>query len=150
MATWDITSAPLDETKLDTIAPVLRVLGGAALIAYSGTTTVIILGGLLSAVIKGEIAGLGMAYLVAGVLAFLVTIGQWATRRKAQKAHWFLVLFCDAPFTTWQTAAWLTIIAQAQTTVELAGQIVIWVAALAWGIFCAKAGEALLVRKAKG
>src|SRR4051812_16945430 len=76
---WDIRNAPLSRDGLDRVAPLIRILGGILFIAWSWVSTILLLGMLLTPVIRGTTYGVRYSYLVALAFATVVTITEWVT-----------------------------------------------------------------------
>jgi hypothetical protein len=136
---------PLPRAWLDSVAPALRVLFGLIFIAWSWISTILILGLLLKPVLSSAIiAGVPDRFLVAILVAFLVSLAEFVSSDRWPGVYWVVLLVCDASFTAWQTRVWLVQIISAQTEIALLGHIGIWLAAIVGGIVAAKFGEVLL------
>lgn len=147
---WDIATAPLARERLNSIGPLVRILGGILFLAWSWVSTVFIIGWLLEPIIKGGLLGIGYSYYVGFGFAVFVTIVEWVTQERFFEVHWAVVLILDAPFTAWQTHEWITTIATAkQIPVEGAAVIGLWGGSIICGIIAAKFGEVLLLSSQK-
>jgi hypothetical protein len=136
---------PLPRAWLDTIAPAIRVLFGLIFIAWSWISTLLILGALLAPAVPGAtLGGIPDRALVALGCAFLVSVAEFVASDRWPGTYWFVLLVLDAPFTAWQTHAWLTLIVGAQTEIAPLGDLAIWAVAIVGGIIAAKFGEVLL------
>jgi len=136
---------PLPRAWLDTIAPALRVLFGLIFIAWSWISTLLVLGGLLAPVLPSAVlAGIPDRALIAIGFALLVSLAEFVSSDRWPVAYWIVLLVCDASFTAWQTRTWLVLIVGAQTPIEPAGHVVIWIVAIVGAIIAAKFGEVLL------
>jgi hypothetical protein len=143
-------AAPLPREWLDTVAPAIRVLFGLIFIAWSWISTLLIVGRLLSPVLPGAtLGGIPDRALIAIGFAFLISLAEFVASDRWPGAYWVILLFGDASFTTWQTRAWLILIVEAQTHIELAGHVAIWIASVVGGIIAAKFGEVLLFGKGR-
>lgn len=139
------TAAPLPREWLDTVAPAIRVLFGLIFLAWSWISTLLIVGALLAPVLpSATLAGIPDRALVAIGFAFLVSLAEFVASDRWVGAYWLILLLGDASFTSWQTRSWLVLIVGAQTKIELAGHVAIWLASIVGGIIAAKFGEVLL------
>lgn len=144
---WDIGVAPLERERLDTIAPLVRILGGVLFLAWSWVSTTLIIGVLLQPIIHSGYAGIGYSYLIGFVVSILVTVGEWVTEGEYLLIHWTIILLLDASFTTFQTHEWVTVIVKARgVPITQNLDIGCWVASVIGGIIAAKFGEKLLLR----
>lgn len=139
------SAAPLDRALLDSAASPTRVFFGILFLAWSWLSTVLILGKLLSVSMDGTLT----PHLIAFAFALLVTFAEFVSAGRWPIAYWPILLLLDAPFTTYQTYAWLSALIQPLTTITDQGRIGIGVAALIGGILAAIFGELLLFGKRK-
>jgi hypothetical protein len=137
---------------LDTIAPGVRVVLGVLFIAWSWVSTIIIVGWLLEPLLHdtSTIGIIADRFLVAFVIAFLVSIAEFVSAERWPGAYWIVLLLADASFTAFQTRVWLTQIIAPRTTITLIGDLTIWVVAIVGGIIAAKFGELLLFGRRRG
>jgi hypothetical protein len=139
------TAAPLPREWLDTVAPAIRVLAGLVFLAWSWVSTILILGKVLRPVLTSAlIEGVPDRFLVALGFAFLISLVEFVASDRWKGAYWLVLLLGDASFTAWQTRAWLVLIVEANTPIEPAGHVAIWIASILGGIIAAKFGETLL------
>src|SRR5262245_29653538 len=105
------SAAPLPRTWLDSAASPLRVFFGIVFLAWSWVSTVLILGKLLAPALRGALLeGVPDSYIAAIGFALLVTAAEFVSAGRWPGAYWAVLLLADAPFTTWQTHAWLALI----------------------------------------
>lgn len=138
------TAAPLPREWLDTVAPAVRVLAGLVFIGWSWVSTLLIVGALLAPVLPSAALGIPDRALVALGFAILVSLVEFVASDRWPVAYWLVLLLGDASFTAWQTRAWLILIIEANTPIETAGHVAIWIASILGGIIAAKFGEVLL------
>lgn len=141
--------APLPREWLDNLAPAVRVGAGVLFIAWSWTSTILLIGRILAPVIHdASTTGLiADRYLVGILVAVLVSVVEFVASDRWPGAYWMLLLTADADFTAFQTHEWLYQIASAHTTVTPVGDAAIWLVAVIGGIIAAIFGEVLLFGK---
>lgn len=146
-----LNAPPLDRSMLDSAASPTRVFFGLVFLAWSWVSTVLVLGRFLTPVLPGTMAGISTSYIVALVLALLVTGVEFVSAGRWQGVYWPVLLLLDAPFTTVQTHGWLTALIQpyAQEALSAGADTVVWIAAFICGIIAAIFGELLLFGKRK-
>ena len=136
---------PLNRADLDRAAPWLRLLAGAALIAWSSYTTVLGIGvDFAPLVSKGTIWGIPLAVIIGLGVAALLSLIQWLTSEHAPLIY-AAALVIDARYTQWQVGPWIDSLA-AYHLRSIPG--LAWVVALvvSWGLalLIARYGEILL------
>ena len=141
--------APLNRSDLDRAAPWLRLLAGAALIAWSSYTTIQGIGVDFAPFFVGQSVmafGVSAHQLIAGlVFAALLSLIEWLTSER------MLIVYCaalliDARYTQWQIGPFIQSLAQYH--VRLEDPVVALIASfiVSWGLSLAIAryGELLL------
>lgn len=144
-------AAPLDRAVLDSAASPTRVFFGLVFLAWSWISTVMVLGRFLAPALPGALIGVPDSYIVALVLALLVTGVEFVSAGRWPYAYWPVLLLFDAPFTTAQTHGWLTAVVQPYATGEIStgADATIWFVSFVCGIIAAIFGELLLFGKRK-
>jgi hypothetical protein len=98
---------PLNRTDLDRAAPWLRLLAGAALIAWSSYTTVLGIGVDFAPLVdKKTLGGVPLAVVVGLAAAVLLSLIQWLTSEHVPIAY-AVALLVDARYTQWQIGPWI-------------------------------------------
>lgn len=140
------SAAPLDRRMLDSAASPTRVFFGLVFLAWSWVSTVLIGGRLLAPAIPGAGLGVPDSYLVAFAFALLVTGLEFVSAGRWPIVYWPVLIFLDAPFTTYQTHAWFTALATPYAPGGISGgmDLLLWLLALVCGIIAAICGELLL------
>lgn len=141
-----LNAAPLDRAMLDSAASPTRVFFGLLFLAWSWVSTVLVLGKFLTPALPGALADVPTSYIVALVLALVVTGLEFVSAGRWQGVYWPVLLLLDAPFTTVQTHGWLTALIQpyAQEALSAGADSVVWIVAFICGIIAAIFGELLL------
>lgn len=104
-------AAPLSRTDLDRAAPWLRLIAGAALIAWSSYTTVLGIGvDFAPLVSKGALWGIPLAVIFGLIAAALLSLIQWLTSEHVPIVY-VIALAVDARYTQWQIGPWITALA---------------------------------------
>lgn len=146
-----LNAAPLDRALLDSAASPMRVLFGALFLGWSWISTIIIVGRFLAPVLPGALFQVvGDSYAVAFGIAFLISAAEFVSANRWPPVYWAVLLLLDAPFTSWQTHAWLALIVQAQNPqipISTGVDVVIWIVSVVGGIIAAIFGELLLFGK---
>lgn len=137
-------AAPLDRAMLDSAASPTRAIFGIIFLAWSWVSTVIILGRLLAPALSGAAIGVPDSYLVAFVVAILVSWVEFVSAGRWKGVYWVVLLLFDAPFTAGQTHTWLSAFAAPYTDLTTGIDSVLWIIALVGGIIAAIFGEVLL------
>ena len=139
-------AAPLPREWLDAVAPGVRVVFGVLFIAWSWISTIIIVGWLLEPLLHDTSMTHIIAdrFLVAFVMAFLVSVAEFVSAERWPGAHWTVLLLADASFTSFQTHLWLTQIIAPRTAITPSGDATLWIVAIIGGVIAAKFGELLL------
>lgn len=139
-------AAPLDRGMLDSAASPTRVFFGLLFLAWSWVSTVLVLGRFLTPALPNVHVGVADSYLVALVIALLVTGIEFVSAGRWRGIYWPILLLLDAPFTTAQTHDWLTMIVRpyAANAIDAGADAVIWIVAFVCGIIAAICGELLL------
>lgn len=106
-----ILAAPLDRNAIDRAAPWLRLLAGAALIAWSSYTTITGVGADFSPILTGKILFGMEATLVVGLLvAAFLSLGEWLTSEHVP-IFYSALLIIDARYTELQIGPWIDALA---------------------------------------
>ena len=142
---WDLNAPPLPRERLIYLKPVLRVVGGAAFIAWSWVSTVLILGWFLEPVIKGAVGVVEVRHLISLLFAFGVTVAEFVTAEDNPDVYWIVLILLDASFTSMQTFLWLSEMVGARIVLNVFLYILLTVTAVTAGILVARLGELLLL-----
>lgn len=141
-----VLQAPLDRNAIDRAAPWLRLMAGAALIAWSSYTTVAGVGSDLAPILKGNMA-FGMdATLVVGLLvALFLSLGEWLTSEHIPILYSALLIL-DARYTELQIGPWLDALAayHLRASPQWLPGVVSFVASWGLSLVIARYGEILL------
>jgi hypothetical protein len=144
-----VLRAPFSRADLDRAAPWLRLLFGAALIAWSSYTTVLGVGVDFAPLVTGrEVYGVPLAAVVGLSAAALITLVEWLTSEQAPLIY-AAALVVDARYTQWQIGPWI----EPLTTYHLrAAPPIVAIAVsfvVSWGLalLIARYGEILLFGK---
>ena len=137
--------APLNRQDLDRAAPWLRLLAGAALIAWSSYTTVAGIGVDFAPLVNGRaLWGIPLAVVAGLAAAALLSLVQWLTSEHAPLIY-AAALVVDARYTQWQLGPWIADLAAYHLQ---SMPVVAWIVAfvVSWGLalLVARYGEILL------
>lgn len=106
-----VLQAPLDRGAIDRAAPWLRLIAGAALIAWSSYTTIAGVGQDFAPILQGRMAFGLEATLVAGLLvAAFLSLGEWLTSEHLPLLYCALLVL-DARYTQLQIGPWIDALA---------------------------------------
>ena len=141
--------APLSHDELDRAAPWLRLIAGAALIAWSSYTTVLGIGiDFAPLVAERALGGIPMSVVVGLGVAALLSLVQWLTSEHFPIIY-AAALLVDARYTQWQIGPWVEPLAAYHLGAVAPG--VAWGVSLvvSWGLalLIARYGEILLFGK---
>jgi hypothetical protein len=140
------SASPLPRAWLDGIATPVRIFFGCLFIVWSWASTIIIVGWFLEP-LMGNASWLRILpdrYAAGLLLAFLVTVAEFASAGRWPLAYTIVLLLGDASFTTVQSHTWLYTLISARVEVTAAGDVGLWVASLIGGVIAAICGELLL------
>lgn len=100
-------AAPLKREELDRAAPWLRLIAGAALIAWSSYTTVLGVGIDFAPLVDGRtLYGIPLAIVVGLGVSALLSLIQWLTSEHVPLIY-AAALLVDARYTQWQVGPWI-------------------------------------------
>jgi hypothetical protein len=138
-------ASPLNRADLDRAAPWLRLLAGAALIAWSSYTTVLGVGTDFAPLVANRaLWGIPLAVVVGVVVAGLLSLVQWLTSEHARIIYAVALLF-DARYTQWQIGPWIEDLAAYHLrSVPGVAWVVSLVVSWALALLIARYGEILL------
>lgn len=97
----DTLAPPLSRDTLNNARPWIRLLLGAALIAYSSYTTIIGIGRDFAPLLSGNVYGIPMTLIGGTLAALFLSAGQWLTNGHFQLLYVALLLI-DARYTQQQ------------------------------------------------
>lgn len=142
----NILQAPLDRNTVDRAAPWLRLLAGAALIAWSSYTTITGVGADFSPILAGKMVfGLDAVLVTGLIVALLLSLGEWLTSEHVPIIYSALLVI-DARYTEMQIGPWIAALAayHLRASPQLLSTVVSFL--LSWGLSLAIAryGEILL------
>lgn len=140
------TSPPLNRDMLDSAASPTRVLAGLFFLAWSWVSTVLIVGRFLGPALPGAAIGVPDSYLVALLIALVVTGAEFVSGGRWPAVYWFFVLLLDMPFTAIQTHAWAAALAKPylEGPLSTGADLGLWFFNVVCGIIAAIFGELLL------
>lgn len=138
-------ASPLNRADLDRAAPWLRLLAGAALIAWSSYTTVLGVGvDFAPLVAERALWGVPLAVVVGLAAAGLLSLVQWLTSEHTPIIYG-LALLVDARYTQWQVGPWVeSLAAYHLQSVPGVALVVSFVVSWALALLIARYGEILL------
>lgn len=142
----NILQAPLDRNTVDRSAPWLRLIAGAALIAWSSYTTITGVGADFSPVLAGRMAFGMEATLVVGLLAALfLSLGEWLTSEHVPLLYSALLII-DARYTEMQIGPWIAALAayHLRSSPQLLSTVVSFLVSWGLSLAIARYGEILL------
>lgn len=141
-------AAPLNRAHLDRAAPWLRLMLGAALIAYTSYTTITGIGQDFAPLLQGSISGISMRLIGGLAAAVFLSVGEWLTSENYPIVY-SVLLILDARYTQRQIGPGI----EALASYHLAG-LDTWIVAVvsfvvSWGLslLAARYGEVLLFGK---
>lgn len=143
--------APLSRDHLDRAGPWLRLLAGAALIAYTSYTTIMGIGEDFAPLLRGTLYGPLSVQLAAGIgAAALISLVQWLTSED-HKLIYLLFLLIDARYTQRQIGPGIDALAQyhMRGLDPLLPGVVSFIASWGSAIIAARYGEILLFGRRK-
>lgn len=137
--------APLPREWLDSAASPTRAFFGAVFLSWSWISTVLIVGRFLRPLIPGAALGLiGDAALAAFAFAVLISFIEFVAADRWPLVYWPILLILDAPFTAYQTHAWLEVLTAPHAELTTGVQAALWAASIISGIVAARFGEVFL------
>lgn len=141
-----VARAPLSRTELERAAPWLRLLLGAALIAWSSYTTVLGIGTDLAPLVEDRaFYGVPLAVIVGLAVAGLITLIQWLTSEHVPIVY-ATALIVDARYTQWQIGPWIEPLTtyHLRSAPSIVAQGVSFVVSWGLALLIARYGEILL------
>ncbi len=137
--------APLNRAWLDSAASPTRAFFGAVFLSWSWISTVLIVGPFLRPLMSGSALGiLSDAALAAFVFAVLISFIEFVSADRWPLVYWSVLFLFDAPFTAWQTHAWLDVLLAPHMELTTGKEAVIWAVSIIGGIIAARFGEVFL------